>query len=255
MRDRETALITGAGSGIGRAAALALAARGAAVGLLDVSAAGLADTAALVRSSGGRALELPGDVTSAEEVGAAVEATLAELGPLRTAVACAGVEQVGTVPETSLEEWRRTLDVNLTGVFLTAKHAIPLLERAPGEAAFVAVSSDAGVQGAAGFGAYCASKHGVIGLVRALALDHGPQGVRCNAVCPGFVDTPMSERIFGDLPEEERERWQRLVPLGRFARPEEVGAAIAHVSSEQASYMNGHAYVLDGGSTAGYFDS
>jgi meso-butanediol dehydrogenase/(S,S)-butanediol dehydrogenase/diacetyl reductase len=144
--------------------------------------------------------------------------------------------------------------VNLTGVFLTARYAIPHLE-AGGEASFVAVSSDAGIQGAAGFAAYCASKHGVIGLVKSLALDHGPRGVRCNAVCPGFVETPMAERIFADLPEQERERWRGTVPLGRFGLPEEVAEAIAHLSSPQASYVNGHTYVIDGGGTAGYFDS
>lgn len=161
---------------------------------------------------------------------------------------------MGTAPDLSLLEWSRAIEVNLTGVFLTAKYVVPQLE-ASGGGAFVALSSDAGIQGAAGFAAYCASKHGVIGLVKSLALDHGPHGVRCNAVCPGFVETPMAERIFADLPEAERERWRGTVPLGRFGRPEEVADAIAHLSSPQASYVNGHTYVIDGGGTAGYFDS
>lgn len=249
----EVAFVTGAGSGIGRATAVRLAARGADLGLFDISEEGLTITAALLRENGGRVLELAGDVSDEPQVAAAVEST-AELGLLRTVVAAAGIELIGLTPQTTLNDWQAVLAVNLTGVFLTAKHAIPHLER-HGEGAFVAVSSDAGIQGAQGFAAYCASKHGVIGLVRSLALDHGPEGVRCNAVCPGFVETPMADRIFAGQSEAERERWRKTVPLGRFARPEEVAEAIAHLSSPQASYLNGHTYVLDGGGTAGYFES
>jgi NAD(P)-dependent dehydrogenase (short-subunit alcohol dehydrogenase family) len=154
----------------------------------------------------------------------------------------------------TLEDWHKVIAVNLTGVFLTARHAIPVIAESGG-GSFVAMSSDAGVQGASGFGAYCASKHGVIGLVRCLALDHGPQGVRCNAVCPGFVETPMAERIFAGTAPEEREAWRRTVPLGRFAQPEEVAASIAFLTSDEASFVNGQCYVLDGGATAGYFDT
>jgi len=254
MPDTEVAFVTGAGSGIGRATALRLAARGARLGLFDISAAGLAETAAAIRPTGVEVLELVGDVADPTQVESAAGSTVEQLGPLRTAVAAAGIEVLGTAPDLSLLEWSRAIEVNLTGVFLTAKYAIPQLE-ASGGGAFVALSSDAGIQGAAGFAAYCASKHGVIGLVKSLALDHGPRGVRCNAVCPGFVETPMAERIFADLPEAERERWRGTVPLGRFGRPEEVADAIAHLSSPQASYVNGHTYVIDGGGTAGYFDS
>jgi NAD(P)-dependent dehydrogenase (short-subunit alcohol dehydrogenase family) len=254
MTSTEVAFITGAGSGIGRATALNLARRGASLGLFDSSAAGLAATASELRSRGTRALELVGDVRSAHKLASAVRTTVEQLGPLRTAVAAAGVEVLGTAPELTLDEWSRAIDVNLTGVFLTAKHTVPQLE-ANGGGAFVAVSSDAGIQGAVGFAAYCASKHGVIGLVRSLALDHGPHGVRCNAVCPGFVETAMAERIFADLPQSERERWRGTVPLGRFGRAEEVADAIAHLTSPQATYVNGHTYVIDGGGTAGYFDS
>ncbi|HYJ21886.1 MAG TPA: SDR family NAD(P)-dependent oxidoreductase [Solirubrobacterales bacterium] len=254
MPSSRVAFVTGAGSGIGRATALRLAADGADLGLFDLSAEGLAATAAELRSHGRRALELVGDVTDPAQVENAVIATTGQLGPLRTAVAAAGVEVLGSAPEIALDDWRRSIDVNLNGVFLTARYAIPWLEDSGG-GSFVAISSDAGLQGASGFAAYCAAKHGVIGLVRALALDHGPHGVRCNAVCPGFVETPMAERIFGGLPESERERWRGTVPLGRFGRPEEVADAVAHLTSPQASYVNGHTYVIDGGGTAGYFDS
>lgn len=253
MTASEVALVTGAGSGIGRATALRLAERGAAVALFDRDADGLAATAAAIRDDGGSALELSGDVSEEGDVAAAVERAVAELGPLRTVVACAGIEVTGTAPEMELADWHRVLAVNLTGVFLTARQAIPALVAAGG-GSFVALSSDAGVQGASGFAAYCASKHGVIGLVRSLALDHGPEGVRCNVVCPGFVETPMADRLFAGAPSGERERWQRLVPLGRFAQPQEVAASIAFLSSPEGRYVNGQVHVIDGGSTAGYFE-
>jgi meso-butanediol dehydrogenase / (S,S)-butanediol dehydrogenase / diacetyl reductase len=253
MSRREVAMVTGAGSGIGRATAARLASRGAVVALVDRDERGLEATVTLIADGGGTALAVASDVTDLDQVRSAVERVVSEFGSLRTVVACAGIEVVGTIPEMALEDWERVIAVNLTGVFHTARATIPRLVAAGG-GAFVAVSSDAGVQGAAGFGAYCASKHGVIGLIRSLALDHGPQGVRCNVVCPGFVETPMAERIFAGHGAEERAAWERTVPLGRFARPEEVAASIAFLTSEEAAYANGLVYVLDGGATAGYFE-
>lgn len=181
MSPPEVAFITGAGSGIGRAVATRLAGRGVALGLFDISAERLAATAGEIRSGGTRVLELVGDVSRAHQVGSAVRTTAEQLGPLRTAVAAAGIEVPGMTPDVTLDEWKRLIDVNLTGVFLTAKYAIPQLE-ASGEGSFVAVGSDAGIQGAAGSAASSASKHGVVGLVRSLALDHGPRGVRCDTI-------------------------------------------------------------------------
>lgn len=182
MPPPEVAFITGAGSGIGRAVATKLAGGAVALGLFDISAERLAATAGEIRSGGGtRVLELVGDVSRAHHVESAVRTTAEQLGPLRTAVAAAGIEVQGVAPEVTLDEWKRLIDVNLTGVFLTAKYAIPQLEAA-GEGSFVAVGSDAGLQSATGFAASSASKHGVIGLVRSLALDHGPHGVSCKAI-------------------------------------------------------------------------
>lgn len=177
----EVAFITGAGSGVGRAVATRLAGRGVALGLFDISAERLAATAAEIRAGGTRALELVGDVSRAHQVGSAVRTTAEQLGPLRTAIAAAGMEVYGVAPDVTLDEWKRLIDVNLTGVFLTAKYAIPQLE-ASGEGSFIAVGSDTGLEDAAGLAACSASKHGVVGLVRSLALDHGPKGVRCDAV-------------------------------------------------------------------------
>jgi meso-butanediol dehydrogenase / (S,S)-butanediol dehydrogenase / diacetyl reductase len=182
----------------------------------------------------------------------AISSAVEALGPLRTVVACAGIAVLGSVTELSVDSWRRTLDVNLTGAFLTARYGIPRLV-ASGGGSFTAVSSDAGVQGAQGYAAYCASKHGVVGLVRCLALDHARQGIRANAVCPSFVETPMADQIFAGTSEKERAFYKAGVPLGRFAQPQEVARVIAHLSSSDAAYTNGLLYTVDGGATAGYY--
>jgi meso-butanediol dehydrogenase / (S,S)-butanediol dehydrogenase / diacetyl reductase len=252
-----TAFVTGAASGIGAAVAERLAAQGDAVALFDLSEAGLAATSATIEAAGGRALSLPGDVTDGESVAAAVQRAVTELGPLRTVAACAGVGVagglLGPVTELSQADWDRTIAVNLTGVYITARHTIPeLLESGGG--AFVAIASDAGVTGTQGMGAYCASKHGVVGLIRSLALDHGAEGIRSNVVCPAMVETPMADAFFAEISAAERQAWERTVPIGRFARPAEVAEVIAHLTSPQASYTNGHVYLVDGGATAGYFE-
>jgi meso-butanediol dehydrogenase/(S,S)-butanediol dehydrogenase/diacetyl reductase len=118
---------------------------------------------------------------------------------------------------------------------------------------FTAIASDAGLQGAVGYAAYCASKHAVVGFVRCLALDHGPQGVRSNVVCPGWVETPMADELLAVASESEIAFYRGSVPLGRFARPQEVAKAVLHLSSVEASFANGMTYSIDGGSTAGYF--
>jgi len=251
-RSSEVALVTGAGSGIGRATAIRLARRASAVVLLDLSEEGLAATASDIERDGGTALSARTDVSDENQVRAAIERAKTKFGPLRTVAACAGIEVLGTALEMDTADWHKVLAVNLTGVFHTARHAIPAILEAGG-GAFVALSSDAGVQGAQGFAAYCASKHGVIGLVRCLALDHGAQGVRSNVVCPGFVETPMASRIFDGMSHDEIDSWAKTVPLGRFAQPEEVAASIAYLTSDEASYVNGQVHTLDGGATAGYY--
>jgi NAD(P)-dependent dehydrogenase (short-subunit alcohol dehydrogenase family) len=158
---------------------------------------------------------------------------------------------LGDVVSLSDPAWHRALDVNAGGVFRLARATVPFLMETRG--AFVAVASDAGVTGAQGYSAYAASKHAVVGLVRCMALDYGSAGVRSNVVCPAFVETPMAERIFADSDPDERDFYRRAVPLGRFARPEEVANAIVHLLGEEASYSNGMVYRIDGGSTAGYY--
>ena len=249
----EYAVVTGAASGIGRAVAQRLAARGAQLGLVDIDSQKLAGALAELNkvTPGSQAFEV--SVTDSRRLREAMEEFAGRRGRIDTVVSCAGILRMGTVTDMPEADWKEVLEVNLTGTFLAAKHAMSWLMRRGG--AFVAISSDAGTCGASGYSAYCASKHGVLGLVKCLALDYGPYGVRSNAICPSFVETPMADVAFAGTNAEERRYYKGLVPLGRFAQPEEIAAIAAHLSSRESSYVNGAAYAVDGGATAGYFSA
>lgn len=250
---RENALVTGAASGIGRAIAVRLASRSALVAIVDIDEEGLEQTRSLISSAGGQAKSFPADMTNSTDVASVFERFATQVGGIDTVVSAAGIAKEGFIHKMAEADWDRVIAVNLKGTYLAAHYAVPsLLNRGGGN--FVAISSDAGVQGAVGYGAYCASKHGVIGLVRCMALDYGSKGIRSNVVSPAFVDTPMANQIFARAPEGTREYFERAVPLGRFAKPEEVAAAVAHLTSDEASYSNGMVYIIDGGATAGYYN-
>jgi len=244
-------IVTGAASGIGRAVALRMAARGAFVALLDSNLDGSAEIEREIRATGGSAKAYGVDVRDSTGVNAVVEDAIREFGNINSVISCAGILRTGRVTETQLDDWNLVISVNLTGTFVLAKLTIPWLEKSKGS--FVAISSDAGTQGASGYAAYCASKHGVIGLVRCLALDHGPKGVRSNAICPSFVNTPMADAAFAGSSEGAREFYERLVPLGRFASANEIADVASYLTSNEASYVNGAIFAVDGGATAGYF--
>jgi len=251
---QETALVTGATSGIGWAVAHALAARGATVGVLGRRRERAEALVEEIRHAGkGRAIPLVADVSNPEEIEAAIAGLVGQTGRLDTVVSSAGIAFNATLTETSIEDWKRLQEVNLGGTFYLARACMPHLAESRGT--FTAVASDAGTQGAVGYAAYCASKHGVIGLVRAIALEWGPAGVRCNVVAPGFVETPMADALLTGVSDAERKFYEKSVPIGRFARPEEVADAVAHLSSSSASYVNGMVYAIDGGATAGYFSA
>jgi len=239
-------VITGAGAGMGRAAAVKLAAEGARVGLLDVDRDGARETAGLV---GEAALVLPADVRDEEQVAAAVDRAVAEWAGLDVVVANAGVQLAGEddrADRLDLDVWRRTLDVNLTGIFLACKHGIrALLETGGGSV--VVTCSPTGLFGCApGYDAYSASKGGVAGLVRVLAADYAGDGIRVNGVVPGYTETPMTSWV---TPEQHAALLE-TIPLRRAGRADEVAAVISFLASDEASYTTGAIWAADGGMTA-----
>jgi NAD(P)-dependent dehydrogenase (short-subunit alcohol dehydrogenase family) len=235
--------------GMGRAAAVRFAQEGARVGLVDLNEDDARETAAAVRSVGGEALVLPADVTKEDEVAAAVERAAAEWGGLDVVVANAGVELAGEddrADRLELSVWQRTIDVNLTGIFLTCKHGIRAL-LASGGGAVVCTASPTGLYGCApGYDAYSASKGGVYGLIRVMAADYAADGIRVNGVIPGYTKTPMTNWV---TPEQE-EKLVSTIPLGRPGRPEEVAAVMAFLASDETPYVTGAVWAADGGMTA-----
>ena len=246
----KAALVTGAGSGIGRATAIAFAAEGADVVLADIDTAGNEETARLVAEHGGRVLAIRCDVTSSSDIRGVVEQTVREFGRLDVAFNNAGIEQPpAPLVDISEDDWTRLLDIDLRSAFLCMKYEIPaMIEHGGGS--IVNTSSGAGVVGIRGQAAYVAAKHGLIGLTKSAALDYAAQGVRVNAICPGIIETPMMDRFSGGTPEG-RARVIGQEPVGRMGRPEEIASAVLWLSSDLGAFATGHAMVIDGGQTAG----
>ncbi len=245
----KVAFVTGAGAGIGRAAALAFAREGASVVVADASEANNRETARIIEQAGGRALAVRCDVSRDEDVKAALEKTIEVFGRLDYAFNNAGIEQaIMPLADLTVEQWDRLIVVDLRGVFLCMKYQIPLMLK-QGGGSIVNTSSGAGVKGFAGQAAYCAAKFGVVGLSKAAALDYAKSNVRVNVVCPGIIETPMMDRFSGGTPEG-RERVIAQEPVGRMGKPEEIAAAVVWLCSDAAAFVVGHAMVVDGGQTA-----
>lgn len=246
----KVAFVTGAASGIGRATSLGFAREGASVVVADVSEPGSQETVRLVEELGGRAIAVRCDVTSSADIKAALAKTIETFGRLDFAFNNAGIEPRKPAPtaEYEEEEWNRIIDINLRGVFLCMKHEIPLILRHGEGGAIVNTSSGAGVIGIKGSPAYTAAKHGLLGLTKAAALDYAAQNIRINAVCPGYIETPMMDRFTGGTPEG-RAKVIGEEPIGRMGKPEEIAAAVVWLCSDAAAFMIGHAMVIDGGQT------
>ena len=242
--EKPVAVVTGAGRGIGRRVALTLAERGYAVAANDLHAPeGTMDE---LRALGAPALSLPGDVSDEGTVRGMRDAVMGEFGRVDALVNNAGVSFITPAEETTLAEWRRVLEVNLTGPFLLRRiFGVEMLGR--GSGSIVNVSSVAGLLGVGDRAAYNASKHGLVGLTRTLAAEWGGRGVRVNAVCPGWVKTEMDDEDQGAGGYTDEDIHGR-VPMGRFATPEDVARAVAFLADdEQSGFVNGHTLSVDGG--------
>jgi len=245
----KVALITGAKSGIGLATAKRFASEGAKVILSDIKEA--SKETEKIRQGGGEACFFPVDVSKIREVQAVFEKVIKAYGCLDILINNAGIELAKTVTETTLEEWDHLMDVNLKGVFLCSKAAIPLM-KSRGGGIIVNVASELGLVGGAEIAAYCASKGGVVQLSRAMAIDHASDHIRVNCVCPGPVDTLLLRKILKSSknPKQEREHIINSIPLRRIAKPEEIANVILFLASDESSFMTGAAVAVDGGWTA-----
>jgi NAD(P)-dependent dehydrogenase (short-subunit alcohol dehydrogenase family) len=244
----KVAFVTGGGSGMGRTTALAFAREGASVVLADVSDQGNQETARMIEQLGRRSLPVRCDVTRSEDVQAALNQAVGAFGRLDVAFNNAGAEQEpGVTADITEEEWDRILAINLRSVFLCMKYEIPLMLE-HGGGAIVNNSSGAGVKAFGRGAAYAAAKHGVIGLTKDAALDYASSNIRINAVCPGIVDTEMMQRFTGGT-TEGRDRVIAQEPIGRMGTPDEIAAAVLWLCSDAASFVIGHALVVDGGQT------
>ena len=248
----KVALVTGAASGIGRASALLFAREGAAVTLFDIDEQGGRSVAAEIVEEGGRAQFLPGNVADAADCEAAVQRTLEVFGRLDVLFNNAGIIRRATVLEISEEEWDRVMAINVKSVVLLSRQAIPAMIEAGG-GSIVNTASGWGLVGGPKAVSYCASKGAVVQLTRAMAIDHGPDNIRVNCLCPGDTDTSMLRQEAAELGASAQEFLAEAAdrPLRRVGSPEEIARAALYLASDAASFVTGTALVVDGGGLAG----
>lgn len=250
----KSAVVTGAASGIGRATAQAFAAEGARVLCADIDGNGAEETARLIGPTA-RAFRV--DVTQPDEVCAMVEACVAAFGKIDVLFANAGIGEAGTATELTLERWNRMLAINLTSVWLCAKYALPHMVR-QGGGSLIHQSSTAGLVGVGGIAHYAAAKAGVIGLTRQIAVDYGPQGVRCNAICPSTIPTPLVTKVWqersapqagGPSTAEQIAAAALRHPMRRLGRVDDAANLAVFLASDESTWITGQALALDGGFT------
>ena len=251
LADR-VALVTGAGTGIGRAIAELFAREGARVALAGRHREPLEEVAAAIKQAGGLAIVGPCDVTKEEEVKALIARVVKALGGLNIVVNNAAYWMAGTAEETSTADWEQMMETNLKGVFLVSKHALPEMRRAGG-GVVVNIGSVLGLVGMKRRVAYATSKGGLVAMTRAMALDHAAEKIRVNCICPSLVRTPMGQSSLAYTGDAEAELARRIagIPLGRAGTPEDVARLALFLASEDSSWMTGAAIPLDGGVSAG----
>ena len=243
-------LITGAGVGIGRAAAIGFAGEGARVAVNSLTPANGMETLRLLKEAGGQGIYIQGDVSRDAEARRLVEETVKAYGRLNILVNNAGIVIPGRVDNVSEEDWDRTIAVNLKGVFLVSRHAIPEMRKIGG-GVIVHNASIAAIKGVKDRGAYSASKGGVWALTKAMAADYLSENIRVNCVCPGTTYTPSLERRIQAFPDPEKARIDFVArqPMGRLGKEEEIATAILFAASDEAAFMNGATIAIDGGMT------
>ncbi len=247
----KTALITGGGTGIGRACAVLFAREGAKVAVAGRRAEPPAAVATELSGAGNQAFAVVCDVTKSAEVERAVQSVVARFGRLDVVVNNAGAVLAATAEETSEADWDRLLGVNLKGTFLVSRAVLPELRKAGG-GVIINIGSVLGLVGMKQRAAYAAAKGGVTLLTKAMALDHAHEGIRINCICPSLVETELIRELFSVVPDPEAHRRQRIaqIPLGRLGRPEDVAQLALFLASEESSWLTGAALPLDGGLTA-----
>jgi NAD(P)-dependent dehydrogenase (short-subunit alcohol dehydrogenase family) len=248
--DRRTALVTGGGSGIGRAISLRLAQEGARVALSGRRGQPLAETVRQIERAGGEALAVPGDVTLEDEVARMVDQTLAAFGGLHVLVSNAGAIRRGVlIHELPTKRWEEQIQTNLTGAFLVTRAALRAMLEIDGDRSIVVVSSTLARLAAPGVAAYTAAKGALVSFTRALAVEYADRGIRANCVCPGIVETPLA---YVDRPnfEDRKAEFAAKYPLGRLGQPDDVASGVAYLASEEAAWVTGGVFTLDGGLTA-----
>ena len=245
------ALITGGGTGIGRACALAFAAEGAKVAIAGRRKEPLEGVAREIQASGASALVVGCNVVNRTAVNSAIAAVTGHFGGLDILVNNAGAIVVGSVEETSDEDWDLVIGTNLTGTFLVSRAAIPAL-RQSGGGSIINIGSYLGIAGRRQRAAYCAAKAGVAGLTRAMALDHAPDKIRVNCICPAMIETEMATQSLSKAADPEAARRQRIaeIPLGRLGKPGDVAFLAVYLASAESSWVTGVSFPVDGGQTA-----